>query len=53
MANDVLLAEYHAAITGGVQAGNYGNASTLETEILRRMDSDACRVDILPDGHRA
>lgn len=49
MADDVLLGEFENLI----DRGEYDRADAMRAEILRRMDSDARRVDILPDGHCA
>lgn len=49
MAHDVLLRAY----VDSLDAWDGPSSRELEAEVLRRMDSDARRVDILPDGHRA
>lgn len=55
MADDRLLAEiaYHEDDFVNERHGSVERYRSARDEILRRMDSDARRVDILPDGHRA
>ncbi len=50
MAHDVLLDTFESYVENE-HRGTVCDA--LRDEILRRMDSTARRVDILPDGHRA
>lgn len=55
MANDRLLVSFAANVECEAVGGAMGMSpvtAEMRDEILRRMDSDARRVDVLPDGHR-